>query len=177
MLFILTGAPGSGKTSILATLDPDIRIIAEPAREILAEQRAIDGTGVPDRDPSLFNAQLLQRSIDKVLATEDDAGPVVFDRGIPDCIAYATVLGVDPASSVEAAQTYRYHHEVLILPPWEEIYTTDDERRMSFADTGPFHDALVDAYERTGYILVEVPRGPIDRRASFVDTFLRERDR
>ena len=65
-------------------------------------------------------------------------------------------------------ERYRYHDQVLMLQPWEEIYTVDDERTMSFADTFPFHDALVDAYERTGYIMVEVPRGSVEHRAAFV---------
>ena len=39
---------------------------------------------------------------------------------------------------------------------------------MSFDDTFPFHDALVDAYERTGYVMVEVPRGSVEDRAAFV---------
>ena len=64
-LHILTGAPGSGKTAILDTIGADIRCVGEPAREILAEQRAIDGDGTSDRNASLFVDLLLQRSIDK----------------------------------------------------------------------------------------------------------------
>ena len=44
----------------------------------------------------------------------------------------------------------------------------DDERTMSFADAFPFHDALVDAYERAGYVMIEVPRGSVELRAAFV---------
>jgi predicted ATPase len=167
-LYILTGAPGSGKTAILDNIGADIRCAGEPAREILAEQRAIDGDGTYDRDASLFVDLLLQRSIDKHVAAQTEVGPVVFDRGVPDCIAYASLMGIDPSRSILAAERYRYHEEVLMLEPWEEIYTVDDERKMSFADTFPFHDALVDAYERAGYVLVEVPRGSVEHRASFV---------
>ena len=56
----------------------------------------------------------------------------MFDRGIPDCITYAVVMDVDPAPSRGAAEAHRYHRDVLILEPWEEIYDTDDERTMSF---------------------------------------------
>ena len=45
---------------------------------------------------------------------------------------------------------------------------TDAERTMSFADTIPFHAALVDAYERAGYSLVGVPRDSAENRAAFV---------
>jgi predicted ATPase len=142
--------------------------VGEPAREILAEQRAIDGDGTYDRNASLFVDLLLQRSIDKHAAARTADAPVLFDRGVPDCIAYASVMGIDPSQSIRAAERYRYHGQVLMLQPWEEIYTVDDERTMSFADTFLFHHALVGAYERAGYVIVEVPRGSIEDRAAFV---------
>jgi predicted ATPase len=174
-LFILTGAPGSGKSTILNALGGDIHVMGEPAREVLAEQRAIDGDGVHDRDRSLFVALLLQRSVDKYEAAQHEERAVMFDRGVPDCIAYATLMDVDPTPSLEAAAAHRYHREVLILEPWEEIYDTDDERTMSFDQTRPFHDALIDAYARTGYSLDVVPTGPVEDRAAFVRGFIEAR--
>jgi predicted ATPase len=167
-LFILTGAPGSGKTAILDRIGAGIRRVGEPAREILAEQRAAGGAGTPDRDPSSFVDLLLRRSIDKYETARGWEEPVVFDRGMPDCVAYAVLLGSDPRASLAACERYRYHPEVLVVEPWEEIYVTDDERTMSFADTIPFQAALVEAYERARYSLVEVPRDSAENRAAFV---------
>ena len=167
-LFVLTGAPGTGKTAILDRIGAGIRRVGEPAREILAEQRAIGGTGTHDRDPSLFVDLLLQRSIDKHETAQRREGPVAFDRGVPDCVAYAVLMGTDPTEGRAACERYRYHPEVFVVEPWEEIYATDAERTMSFADTIPFHAALVDAYERAGYSLVEVPRDSAENRAAFV---------
>jgi hypothetical protein len=62
--FVVTGAPGSGKTPILREL---VRLgflgVDEPAREILAEQRAIGGNGVYDKDPQLFCDLMLERAV------------------------------------------------------------------------------------------------------------------
>ena len=166
-LWILTGAPGSGKTTILDELRGTIHRVDEPARRVLAEQRASGGTGTPDRDPSRFVELLLEAAIaDHERAF--GAGPALFDRGIPDCIAYAIHLGVDPGPSLRASDRYRYNGEVLILEPWEEIYATDDERTMSFADTVAFHTVLEDAFDRSGYRRVTVPRGAAGDRAAFV---------
>jgi predicted ATPase len=167
-LYLLTGAPGTGKTAVLAGLGPGIRCLAEPAREILAEQRSIGGVGTPDRDPTLFVDLLLQRSVDNHEAAQAWEGPTVFDRGVPDCVAYAIWLGVDPTPSLLASKRYRYNGEAMLLEPWEDIYTTDDERTMSFADIVGFHAILTDAYERSGYALVQVPRGSLEHRAAFV---------
>ena len=168
-LHILTGAPGSGKTAILEGLGDGVQTVAEPAREVIAGQRAIGGAGTSDQDPAHFVALLLERSIDKHRAALRSAATLVlFDRGVPDCAAYATVLGVDPAESLGAAEQYRYNHRVMILEPWEQIYATDDERTMSFGQTILFHEALVDAYERAGYTLVPVPTGSVEDRVAFV---------
>ena len=61
----------------------------------------------------------------------------MFDRGVPDCITYAEMMDLDPTPSLEAAEAHRYHRDVLILEPWEEIYDTDYERTMSFEQTHP----------------------------------------
>ena len=168
-LHILTGAPGSGKTAILEGLGDRVHTVGEPAREIIAEQRAVGGAGTTDQDPTLFVALLLERSIDKHRdASRSAAALVLFDRGVPDCVAYAAVLGVDPAEGLAAARQYRYHPRVVILEPWEQIYATDVERTMSFEQTFPFHEALVEAFEGAGYTLVPVPPGSVEERVAFV---------
>ncbi|MEA2522013.1 MAG: hypothetical protein QOI81_1659 [Actinomycetota bacterium] len=170
-LHILTGSFGVGKTTILDNIGDSVRFIGEPAREIIAEQRAINGTDY-DPVPSLFVELLLQRSIENHEAAQAWEGPVLFDRGIPDCIAHASHMGLDLSAGTSASQAYRYNRDVLLLEPWEEIYTTDDLRTLSFEETLPFHGAIVDAYERTGYTLVPVPRGTVEERTAFVRDFI-----
>lgn len=167
-LFILTGAPGTGKTAILRRLCNEFRCVDEPAREILAEQRATGGRGTWDQDPSLFVHLLLQRSIEKYAMARRAEETVIFDRAIPDCIVYAVRAGADPTPSLEAANVHRYRPHVLLLEPWSDIYETDDERTMSFDDTVSFGRELRDVYERSGYTLVEVRRDSIGGRAAFV---------
>jgi predicted ATPase len=167
-LFILTGAPGTGKTAILRQLGNEFRCVDEPAREILAEQRATGGRGTWDQDPSLFVHLLLQRSIEKYAMARRSEETVVFDRAIPDCVVYAVLAGSNPTPSLKAVDVYRYQPHVLFLEPWSDIYETDEERIMSFDDTVSFSQTLRDVYERSGYTLVEVPRDSIGGRATFV---------
>jgi predicted ATPase len=167
-LFILTGAPGTGKTVILRQLGNEFRCVDEPAREILAEQRATGGRGTWDQDPSLFVHLLLQRSIEKYAMARRSAETVIFDRAIPDCVVYAVLAGSNPTPSLQAVDVYRYQPHVLFLEPWSDIYQTDQERIMSFDDTVSFSKSLRDVYERSGYTLVDVPRDSIADRATFV---------
>jgi predicted ATPase len=170
--YILTGAPGSGKTTILRKLEAGIRTVQEPAREILANQRLIHGRGTPDQDPALFLNLLLRRSIEKYDAVQNTEGPVLYDRGIPDCVGYAVRLGVDPEPAIAASAKYRYHPEVLVLEPWREIYTKDDERTMSYAESVKFNENLLDGYRNSGYTLISVPQGTIESRAAFISDFI-----
>jgi len=143
-------------------------VVAEPAREILAEQRATGGTATAELDPARFVELLLERSIEKHRAASREAAPTMFDRAVPDCIAYAEQLEVDPEPSRLAAATIRYAPRILVLEPWEAIYTTDDERRMPFEATIPFHERIVSAYETLGYEAVIIPRVGLSDRVAFV---------
>jgi predicted ATPase len=170
LLQVLTGAPGSGKTALIERIGPGVRCVPEPARRVLAEQRAVGGSATPERDAASFVDRVWRLTIEDhrtaTASTRDDV--VLFDRGAPDCISYASLLDVDPAPSIRAAEVHRYAREVLLVEPWEEIYTVDEERTMTYEATIPFHAALVDAYERSGYDLVVVPRGSIEERVAFV---------
>ena len=167
-LYVMTGAPGTGKTAILRRLAGLVRCVDEPAREILAEQRAARGDGVPQRNASRFVELLLSRAIEKHEEAMRAEGAILFDRGVPDCVAYAERLEADPAPSERAARIHRYHPVVLVARPWAEIYGTDEERTIDFDGTLAFQESIERAYERAGYTLLEIPRGTIEERASFV---------
>ena len=171
-MFVLTGSPGTGKSAILNRLRGELWCVDEPAREVIAEQRASGGRGTWDQNPSLFVNLLLQRSIEKYEAARGSGEKVLFDRGIPDCVVYAVRAGVDPTRSLTAVEAFRYERQVLFLEPWSDIYTTDDERILSFDDAVSFSQALRDVYTRSGYVLVDVPHTPIDARVDFVRQFV-----
>jgi predicted ATPase len=139
---------------------------------VLAEQRSVGGDGIPDRNPSRFVELLLRRSIEKHGEAGHRGGVVLFDRGVPDCVAYAERLGADPEASIRAASEYRYNQTVLVARPWAEIYTTDEERTMTYESTLEFQRSIERAYEAAGYALVEIPRAPIEARITFVKEFL-----
>ncbi len=103
---------------------------------------------------------------------DNNTGAAIYDRGLPDCIAYAQGFEVDSAAALVAAEARRYADPVFIAPPWEEIYTVDDLRRMTFAMVEVFHRDLVESYETLGYDLVELPRSTVADRVAFVESCL-----
>ncbi len=139
-LFILTGAPGSGKTAILNQLGSEFRCVDEPAREVLAEQRAIGGIGTWDQDRFLFAHLLLQRSIQKYQAAHRSGRTVIFDRGIPDCVVYAVRADADPTPSLAAVEVFRYHRRLVEpfgqLTEWFPIRKVRSSRWLGWGTVG-----------------------------------------
>jgi len=167
--FILTGAMGSGKSTILNELkNKEIISVVEPAREILAEQRKIGGEGVPEKDSKLFTYLMLSRSLFQYKEMEHSNVPVLFDRGIPDMIVYAKLFAIDSKFAVSAAKQYRYNKKIFYLPAWEEIYEQDKERKMTFEQARSFGEAINHIYENLGYKIINVPIDTPSKRAEFI---------
>lgn len=167
--YILTGAPGSGKTSILKAIQKHgMRVVDEPARQILQEQRSIDGQGAFDKDSHLFKELILSRTLHTYRQFDGIKEPVVYDRGLPDVIAYSDCFGLSRDAEVLASELYRYQSIVFYAPPWKEIFKQDDERRISFNEAKNFGNNLVKIYQNLGYQLEYIPFDVVDKRATYI---------
>jgi predicted ATPase len=62
---------------------------------------------------------------------------------------------------------------VFALPSWPEIYTTDDERRMTVEEAASFGALVRRIYLEHAYTVVDVPRDRIAGRADFILDALR----
>jgi predicted ATPase len=81
--------------------------------------------------------------------------PVFFDRGVPDMLGYAALFGFDYPPGRKAATMYRYSKRVFFAPAWEQIYTTDEERTISYSVAKAFGDDLREIYKQCGYELID----------------------
>src|SRR4030095_1263694 len=147
--------------------------VDEPAREILAEQRAIGGNGVYDRDPQLFCDLMLERAIADYQRLEGTGEPAFFDRGIPDMVGYAEIFALDTSAALAASRRSVYDDVVFVLPAWREIYVTDGDRRMTFESARAFGERIREVYLDLGYEIVEVPRDSVETRARFIAEHVR----
>ena len=165
---ILSGAPGVGKTTLLATLAVmGFRTVSESARAIIAERLA---AGLSPRPESLeFAKETLRRDTKKYEAVGSAPDLVFFDRGAIEAIAM-----VNEAQSMSAGElaaqlaNFHFHPQVFILPPWREIYTTDSEREHTFEHAERVHGALTAWYAALGYAVHTVPCASLAVRALHV---------
>lgn len=168
--YVITGGLGTGKTSVIAVLERTMETVPEPARELIAEHHAATGEAILD-DPDLFVQRLISRSLHDYRSASA-VKVTVFDRGLPDCLAYAAVYGLDTQGAMEAAAGNPYESPVFVAPPWEGIYTTDEMRTATYAQAELFYSEVISAYDHLGYDMVHLPRASVEERAAFITDHL-----
>lgn len=168
-LFIVTGGPGAGKTTVLLELEKrGYSHAPEVARQIIQEQVREGGKALPWDDRESYTELMLQRSIESFVEHAPVRHPTFSDRGIPDTLCYARLVGLPEKAIRLACDKYRYAQRVFVAPPWPEIYGTDSERKQGFEESQRTYELMVHVYEECGYELVELPQLAPAARAEFV---------
>lgn len=169
-LHVITGGPGSGKTTLIDALAAaGFARTIEAGRAIIQDQTAIDGPALPARDPVLFAELMLSWEFQSYRSAQAQDGPVFFDRGVPDVAGYYRLIGRAVPSHVgTAANCFRYSQRVFAAPPWREIFGHDSERKQTFDEAVRTFEAVTGAYRDFGYELVLLPLVPVPQRVEFI---------
>jgi len=168
--FVLTGGPGSGKTTLITALQQaGFATSVEAGRGIIRDQSAIGGTALPWNDRALFAELMLSWEMGSYQTAIEQTGPVFFDRGVPDTLGYLKLSGLPVAAHIRtAAMRFRYNPRVFIAPPWPDIFTQDEEREQTPDEAERTYHALAGVYAELGYELVPLPLAPVEARVGFV---------
>lgn len=169
-LFVITGGPGAGKTTLLRELERrGFCCVPEIAREIIRQQVAAQGGALPWADAFRYTQSMLARSVACYQQYASASRVTFIDRGIPDVLCYAQLINLEARAAIQSAcESYRYNSRVFIAPPWKEIYSTDEERKETFADAVKVYARMVEVYRQCSYNLIEMPRLSAIARADFV---------
>lgn len=129
---IVTGAPGTGTTTLLLALQArGYPIVGDSARAIIQDRVARGLSPRPDADE--FVEETLRRDIESFERHAATAGFVFFDRGVLD--ALCSLDRRAPMSERELSAWLskdRYCSKAFLLPPWKAIYVNDAERDHPF---------------------------------------------
>ena len=167
---VITGGPGTGKTSIINELKKrGFHCMEEISRQITLEAQKNGISQLFLEDPILFSERLLEGRMMQYNEVNTFQSSFVFmDRGIPDVIAYMDYSKTPyPEKFVTACQDHTYDH-VFILAPWQEIYISDNERYETFDQALVIHQYLLETYQTYDYHLHDVPFGSIEKRTDFI---------
>ncbi len=166
--FIITGAPGAGKTAIIRQLELDgFSVVEEAATDVIADAQA-QGTLEPWTHPSFIDAvATLQR--DRQLRASHQPDKIQFhDRSAVCTAALATYLG-HPHTPILTSELERIKKEAIYQPRVFFIrnlgfITPTEARRISFEETLRFEKLHEETYRNFGFELFSVEPGSVADR-------------
>jgi predicted ATPase len=165
--FVITGATGSGKSTLLAALYIGGAFVIPEVGGALRKELIALGKLLPSA--AAFMEEVLARNVRDYEAAASLSPPVFFDRGVPEVLAWARILGVGAQPHhLAAVANCRYNPTVFVTEPWREIYEADAQRQQTFERASWSYQPTIAAYEEAGYELCIVPKAPVQDRVEFV---------
>jgi predicted ATPase len=165
---VITGGPGTGKTVLIKMLEAlGFHCYHEIIRELTQEAKIRKSKDPKEinplafvSDPLAFNSKLLNGRIAQFKSAMDLHNPVVFyDRGIPDVLAYMNYFKQSYDEVFINPSCNMRYNEVILLPPWKEIYVQDNERMENFEQACKLHLHLERQYIELGYSPIVLETG------------------
>jgi predicted ATPase len=169
--FVLTGAPGSGKTAIIRELEFDgFSVVEEAATDVIALRQA-QGIAEPWTHPAFIDSVADLQRLRQLRASCEPDGIQFHDRSAICTAALAVYLGY-PVSDGLSGELERIKSEAIFQKHVFFIrnlgfITPTEARRISFEETLRFERIHEETYRRFGFELVSVePASVLDRVAA-----------
>jgi predicted ATPase len=171
--YVLTGAPGAGKTAILRLLErAGYRVVEEAATDVIALEHAL-GRPEPWLAPGFPDAIVTLQQRREELAAAAAAhvpGAVLFIDRSPVCtLALCRHLRspVPPglAAEVDRVVMERTYAAVFFVRNLGHVEPTA-ARRITYEDSLAFEDLHERTYRELGFEPIDVPAGPLEWRAA-----------
>ena len=170
--FIITGAPGAGKTAIIRHLELDgFSVVEEAATDVIAAAQA-QGTLQPWMDPSFIDIVAnLQR--DRQIRASHQPDEVQFHDRCAVCTAALAVYLGCPISPFLAGELERlkkeaiYQNRVFFIRNLGFI-TPTEARRISFEEAVRFEKIHEETYRDLGFELLSIEPGSLAERVSLI---------
>lgn len=175
--FIVTGAPGAGKTAIIRQLELEgFSVVEEAATDVIAAACA-QGAAEPWKDTSFIDA-IARLQKDRQMRACHQPDEVQFhDRSVICTAALAVYLGY-PLSQFLTSELERvskeavYETRVFFVRNLGFV-TPTEARRISFEDTLRFEKVHEAIYREYGYELVPIERGSVAERVATIKAAIR----
>lgn len=169
-IVVIIGGPGTGKTTIIdGLLAKGYCCYPEISREVTMEAKKHGIEQLFLENPLLFSELLLEGRKKQFQNAVIETHDIVFlDRGIPDVLAYMHYIGDSYPAFFDLACREHIYTKIFLLPPWKEIYVSDDQRYENFEQAKLIYNHLTETYQKYGYNLIEVPKGTVEERIEYI---------
>jgi predicted ATPase len=175
--FIITGAPGAGKTAIIRQLELDgFSVVEEAATDVIAAAHA-QGTSQPWAHQSFIDVIANLQKDRQIRAARQPDEVQFHDRSVVCTAALAVYLGY-PFSPFLIGELERlrkeaiYQNRVFFIRNLGFV-TATEARQISFEDTLRFEKIHEQTYCDFGFELVAVEPGTLSERVSMIKSAIR----
>jgi predicted ATPase len=175
--FIITGAPGAGKTAIIRQLELDgFGVVEEAATDVIAATQA-QGILQPWTDPSFIDAILALQRDRQVRAAQLHDEIQFHDRSVVCTAALAQYLGYARSpqlvSELERIRGDAIYERRVFLVRTLGFITRTDARQISVDEALRFEHIHEITYRDAGFDLVSVAPGPLLERVAVIKAAIR----
>lgn len=176
--FIITGAPGAGKTAILRQLELDgFSVVEEAATDVIALAQA-HGTPQPWTHPSFIDA-IVQLQKDRLTRASHQPDEIQFhDRSVVCTAALADYLGFTRsqflASELERIKNGAVYQQRVFFIRNLGFITPTEARRITLEETLRFEKIHEETYREHGFELVSIEPGTLSERVRLIKAAIGE---
>jgi predicted ATPase len=174
--FILTGAPGAGKTAVIRQLERDgFSVVEEAATDIIALEQS-HGVAEPWKHPSFIDAIVDLQKRRQLRASHEPDEIQFHDRSAVCTAALAVFLGY-PFSAALSSELKRieseaiYQKRVFFIQNLGFI-TPTEARRINFEDAQRFEQVHQEIYSTFGFEFVPIASGGVLDRAAAIKQYV-----
>ena len=140
---LITGGPGTGKTSLINELKRNgYNCSEEIVRKITLTKRKEGHKQYFLSNPLDFSLQLFDQRLTQY-NKKYDCDTIIYDRGPIDVLAYLDFKSIlIPKNLIKKSKKLSYKYS-FILNPWKEIYVNDDIRYETFEECKKIHSSPI----------------------------------
>lgn len=171
---ILSGCASGGKSSLLIELKKrGYQTMSDTGQRVYDLQLASNDGGSSHVDLVDFSeraAKLCIADFDKISKAQM---PFFFDQSIIDIRFKLIARGFQPPNIVE--ETFRnqiFHKTVFFVPPWDQIFDSQNPRHGDFSVAVRDYSDLCSEYNHLGYDIIVLDKVSVTSRADFIESWL-----
>ncbi len=168
MRIVFSGAPGSGKSTIINELERlGYKIIPEPARILLEDCEK----NSPELHPKLSkkNRILFTEKIEKMNYDNFNANSYgFFDRSFLDDVGYRNRFKIEISADLDALCQNSRYDMIFFFPFWKEIYKNDSVRSETYQEAEKLGKCILNTYLDYKYDPLIVPKTSVANRLDYI---------